>query len=135
MNEREVKDRVLQLFKANRISVRAMAQKIGMAQKNLNNQVSGEVSLSMHTLLLILSTFPNVSAEWLLRGTGDMFLDGSSAGESKGNEVQSSTTERVAGGVPSTETYIADLQRQIAELRKDKELLGGLLQQLTGARK
>lgn len=127
MNEREVKDRVLQLFKYKRISVRAMAAQIGMAQKNLNNQVSGEVALSMHTLLLILDAFPDVSAEWLLRGTGEMFLDGSTPVGSREKVEQSSP----AAGVPNTETYIADLQRQIAELRKDKDLLGGLLQQLT----
>ena len=135
MNEREVKDRVLQLFKYKRISVRAMAAQIGMAQKNLNNQVSGEVALSMHTLLLILDAFPDVSAEWLLRGNGEMFLwqaaGESTATDSRRNTAQKSVTESPAAGVPNTETYIADLQRQITELRKDKELLGGLLQQLT----
>ena len=131
MNEQDIKKRVLELLKYNRISVRAMAARIGMPQQNLNNQINRDIALSLKTLILIMSQFPNVSAEWLLRGKGNMFLDGSSAGDNGENVEQSSPT----AGVPSAETYIADLQRQIAEMRKDKELLGGLLQQLTGARK
>lgn len=127
MNEQDIKKRVLELLKCNRISVRAMAVKIGMPQQNLNNQINRDIALSLKTLTLIMSQFPNVSAEWLLRGTGEMFLDGSTPVGSREKVEQSSP----AGGVPNTETYIADLQRQIAELRKDKELLGGLLQQLT----
>lgn len=134
MNTQSVRCRIKDILKAHGYSVLKLSNGNPSLQVKLNKHINGNTTISLETIELILSTFPNVSAEWLLRGTGDMFLDGSSTGESR-NEEQSSTTERVAGGVPSTETYIADLQRQIAELRKDKELLGGLLQQLTGARK
>ncbi len=134
MSTQSVRYRIKDILKTYGYSVLKLSNGNPSLQVKLNKHINGNTTISLETIELILSTFPNVSAEWLLRGTGDMFLDGSSTGESR-NEEQSSTTERVAGGVPSTETYIADLQRQIAELRKDKELLGGLLQQLTGARK
>ena len=134
MDTQSVRYRIKDILKTHGYSVLKLSNGNPSLQVKLNKHINGNTTISLETIELILSTFPNVSAEWLLRGTGDMFLDGSSTGESR-NEEQSSTTERVAGGVPSTEPYIADLQRQITELRKDKELLGGLLQQLTGARK
>ena len=133
--EMALKMRVKLCMEKLKVSANEMERQCGISHSTISSQVNGKSKLSATVIAELLAYRPDISAEWLLRGTGDMFLDGSSAGESKGNEVQSSTTERVAGGVPSTETYIADLQRQIAELRKDKELLGGLLQQLTGARK
>lgn len=41
-------------------------------QKTLNNHINGDVEVSVSTLLLVLDAFPNVSADWLLRGKGEM---------------------------------------------------------------
>lgn len=131
MDAQSVRCRIKDILKVQGYSVLKLSNGNPSLQVKLNKHINGNTTISLETIELILSTFPNVSAEWLLRGTGEMFLDGSSVGDHSENVEQSSPT----AGVPSTETYIADLQRQIAELRKDKELLGGLLQQLTGAKK
>lgn len=135
MDAQSVRCRIKDILKVQGYSVLKLSNGNPSLQVKLNKHINGNTTISLETIELILSTFPNVSAEWLLRGTGNMFLDGSTPVGNNRNEEQTGTAERVAGSVPSTETYIADLQRQIAELRKDKDLLGGLLQQLTGARK
>lgn len=127
MDAQSVRCRIKDILKVQGYSVLKLSNGNPSLQVKLNKHINGNTTISLETIELILSTFPNVSAEWLLRGTGDMFLDGSTPVGSREKVEQSSP----AGGVPNTETYIADLQRQIAELRKDKELLGGLLQQLT----
>ncbi len=43
-------------------------------QKTLNNHINGNVEVSVSTILLILDAFPDLSADWLLRGKGDMRL-------------------------------------------------------------
>lgn len=41
-------------------------------QKTLNNHINGNVEVSVSTILLVLDAFPDLSADWLLRGSGDM---------------------------------------------------------------
>lgn len=55
------------------LSTRAFAIKCGIKQNTLSNQLNGMRELSLSTLIAILSSFPELSAEWLLRGESDMF--------------------------------------------------------------
>lgn len=41
-------------------------------QKRLNRQLSHGGTITLDTLLIILEACPDVSADWLLLGTGDM---------------------------------------------------------------
>ena len=51
-----------------------LAKKYSLNQKTLNNQINSDVQLSASTILLVLEEFNNVSAEWLLRGKGNMLI-------------------------------------------------------------
>ena len=44
-----------------------------MAQTTLNTQLRGESALSVLVVVKILEIFPDISAEWLLRGEGEMY--------------------------------------------------------------
>lgn len=55
------------------LSIRAFALKIGMLQETLNKQLKEDGrGVSISTIVLILAAYPDLSAEWLLRGEGDM---------------------------------------------------------------
>lgn len=56
------------------LSTRAFAIKCGLRQNTLSNQLNGMRELSLPTVSAILSSYPEVSAEWLMRGTGPMFI-------------------------------------------------------------
>ena len=43
-------------------------------QTRLTRQVNGGASITYETILRFLEIFPEVSAEWLLRGKGEMIL-------------------------------------------------------------
>lgn len=47
---------------------------IGVAQTTLSNQLQSPRGISVEVILLTLSAFPDISAEWLLRGKGEMIL-------------------------------------------------------------
>lgn len=53
-------------------SVRQLARIINMTEGTLNNQMAGNRAISLETIEAILNTFEDISADWLLRGKGDM---------------------------------------------------------------
>ena len=49
-------------------SILDYSNKIGVPQTTLNNQIKSPRGISINVILLTLDTFPDISAEWLLRG-------------------------------------------------------------------
>lgn len=64
--------RVIKIKEQRSKSESEFALLIGSKQKTLNQQLRGERNISIDTILNILSSFEDISAEWLLRGDGDM---------------------------------------------------------------
>lgn len=69
----ETVERIKQIISTKNLSETSFAKIIGANQKTINQQLKGERGLSTDTILKILSTFEEISSEWLMRGTGDMF--------------------------------------------------------------
>lgn len=57
----------------NRISLNALAKTLNMNQSTVLRQVKGEQTLSSTLVENFLKAFPDVSAEWLMRGVGTMY--------------------------------------------------------------
>ncbi len=72
--ETEVKNRVIYALNENKISVNRLATSSGISTRTLNDQVNGNSKISASTLVALANYCQNVSAEWLLRGTGEMYL-------------------------------------------------------------
>lgn len=77
----EVRIRINSLLKEKGITQNAVAAGDASAQKRLNSQLSHGATISLDTILRILDACPDVSAEWLLRGEGDMIKKELSASE------------------------------------------------------
>ncbi len=67
-------DRIKTLISYLGLSTRAFAINCGLRQNTLSNQLNGMRELSLLTVHSILVNYSNVSAEWLMRGNGDMFI-------------------------------------------------------------
>jgi transcriptional regulator with XRE-family HTH domain len=68
-----VTQRVNEFRKGNDLSVNAFAQSLNMNQATLNQQLKEDGhGVTLTTISLILQAYPDLSAEWLLRGEGDM---------------------------------------------------------------
>ena len=71
--EETINQRITLLLKENSITVTAMARELHISQTTLSMQLKGERALSAHIVELILGAFPNVSADWVMRGKGAMY--------------------------------------------------------------
>ena len=71
--EMTIYQRVKCVLENKSISVNALSKKINVAQATLNPQLKGDRSLAANIVEKILAVFPDVSAEWLMRGVGTMY--------------------------------------------------------------
>ena len=108
--EEIVTQRVNEFREKEGLSIRAFALKIGMLQETLNKQLKEDGrGVSISTIVLILAAYPDLSAEWLLRGEGEI---------KKGVEWQ------VTQFVPVHDTELVDaLKDHINTLKGENERL------------
>lgn len=75
--ENTVPQRVKRILSEKRWTTNQLSKALEISQPTVSRQISGSVALSADLVCGVLSVFPDVSAEWLMRGTGPMLLDGS----------------------------------------------------------
>lgn len=72
--EETIYQRVKCILEDKSISVNALSKQINVAQATLNPQLRGDRTLAANIVEKILEAFPDVSAEWLMRGVGAMYI-------------------------------------------------------------
>ncbi len=65
-------NRIETLKKYYGLSTRALAVKCGINQPTLDRMLKGINALNLNCVTSILTTFPEISADWLMRGEGEM---------------------------------------------------------------
>lgn len=70
-----LRDRINEVRDHYRLSNRGFAEAVGAKPAATNNYLNGTKEPSLEFVDRILSTYVDVSAEWLLRGTGSMFKE------------------------------------------------------------
>ena len=65
--------RIKLILEDKQVSVNALSKLVDMSQTTLNTQLKGERALSANVVAKVLIAFPDVSAEWLMRGVGTMY--------------------------------------------------------------
>lgn len=69
-------DRIKQILSSDNFrfngNVSVFARTLGMEQVTVNNYILGKRKMSLEFICNILKSFPQISAEWLLRGEGTM---------------------------------------------------------------
>ena len=136
-SDNRIKQSIKELLQSQGMSVNSLAKSTGQSQKTLNDQINGNIKVGMPVIVALTTAIPSVSLEWLLRGEGEMYKSGSkdiviNNTNSHHNNINGSGTQtNNSGDTEFLKKVIADKDAQIAELKKDKELLGNLLQSLT----
>ena len=69
----EVRNRINAVLSENGLTQNSVAAGDTAAQKRLNSQLSHGSNLTLDTILRVLDACPDVSADWLLRGVGEMY--------------------------------------------------------------
>lgn len=70
-----LRDRINEIRDHYRLSNRGFAEAVGAKPAATNNYLNGTKEPSLEFVDRILSTYVDVSAEWLLRGVGSMFKE------------------------------------------------------------
>ena len=65
--------RIMLILEDKQVSVNALSKLVDMSQTTLNTQLKGERALSANVVVKVLVAYPDVSAEWLMRGVGTMY--------------------------------------------------------------
>lgn len=106
-------DRIKQIIKYYNLSARAFSIKCCIAQNTFSRQLNGVREISFTTIKSILYKCPEISAEWLLRGNGEMLL----------TSEQPTDTEDRLNKLVDTITFqqdtIKNLQAKIKELEAE----------------
>lgn len=95
-------NRIKEVITYSGLSERGFAIKCGLKPTTINNQLIGKREISLATIIAISSSFEEISAEWLLRGTGSML-------------IQKEETEPGMDKLKSIVYTIANLQDEINE--------------------
>ena len=122
----EIVDRIRKIVDEKSQSVTSFSKMIGVAQTTMNNYLKYERPPSYEVLEAILVAFPDISAEWLLRGEGPMLK--SETGKINidliSEQIESSSLVKVL--VRSLESYQKhedDLLNAIENLKKENNKL------------
>jgi plasmid maintenance system antidote protein VapI len=70
--KKSVLQRIEEIMRKYNLNKSGLAKAIEMEQVTVNNYLNGTRKVSFELILSIISKFPDISAEWLLRGEGDM---------------------------------------------------------------
>lgn len=113
--EDSVLQRVNEFIDKSNLSITGLSKKLGMSQPTLHYQMRGERTLSLATVSALLDCFPEISAEWLLRGKGEMFLPSVTVSDSSNTVVGNHNTGNNSGGL--SESFVKSLLEE-----KDKQI-------------
>lgn len=120
--EASVIQRVMTLLEKRKMSILQLAKDINMQATTLNRQLKGENSISGSTILAIISRFPDISAEWLLRGEGAM--ERTLNVENSEKTIINQPTNSDNSGVSITDSEVlSDMMNEIKEMREQNAKL------------
>lgn len=108
-------ERIKKIINHYGLSDRGFAIKCGIKQNTFSNQINGVREISLQTINSILITFENISAEWLLRGNGEMLLTSEQPTASNENDRLNKLIDTIA----FQQDTINNLQRRIKELEAE----------------
>lgn len=86
----------------------AFARKIGVQQMTLWRQINGARKISLETIMAVADAFPEIDANWLLRGNGSMLTN---------NDAQEKRLDNLIDVISMQQETIKNLQDKIKQLQ------------------
>lgn len=119
MAENDVKKRVQDAMKELGISAYAIAKTCSMNERTIYQQTNGSSKLSVEAIQALLRYKPELSASWILLGTGSMLLTEPQHETHTGHIRDDSETEELRERLRRAEREIDGLYERIKELKGD----------------
>lgn len=111
INEGTISSRIREIIQSTGITDNAFAKRIGITQSVIASMFQRGTEPSAKVITSILGKFENISAEWLIRGIGNMLISD--------NQLKDENVERITMLVDT----IATLQKTINEQMKTIQML------------
>lgn len=73
MSKNEIKQRVEAFRLHEGLNKAELARRLGIDPRYISRILTGDYGVSMDFALALLHEFPDLSAEWLMRGVGEMY--------------------------------------------------------------
>lgn len=122
--------RIKEVIAYYKLTDRAFAIKCGIKQNTLSRQLNGVSEISVPTINAILDNYDDISAEWLLRGKGEMLISA--------NQSKDENTERISRLVDTIATLQGTINEQsktIQAIQEKERRLNGELAMLKNERR
>lgn len=122
-----VKEKILLFVQSIGLSKAEIARQLGISKSNfVGEAMTSDLNVSM--VIKFCQLYPQVSAEWLLRGTGDMLITNKPTEININNSNMGHHNTNIGSDTQTiANSDLAELKQQIAELKADKEKLYQLL--------
>lgn len=119
----EVRERISLIFSNFATNINKFSDGDKALRNRLTRQINNDAAITIDTINIILETYPEVSAEWLLRGEGEMILSDNLPpiiGDESDNDlsVQARLTQSL-GKIDTLTQTIEALKNEIAKLNKE----------------
>lgn len=128
-DEKQLKDRIRYMLTVKRCSVASLADNETLRNR-YRRQINGDATLPYTTIVLLLEMFPDISADWLVMGRGEMIRQDAVTHNELHQASNNHGTIQI-GNHNSINSDTEALKARIAELENDKQLLQGLLAAFT----
>ena len=111
-----VNERIKELIKTLKLSDRKFSELTGISNTTLSNYFKRGSEPGVNTIVLILTKYPDVSAEWLLLGKGNILKEP----ETKPGTVTDTTNEIMLKTIIDLSGENAVLKEKLKEIEKER---------------
>lgn len=124
--EKALTERFKELIRVKSSSILDFSKRIDIAQTTLNSQLCSTRGISINVIMLTLNAFPDISAEWLLRGVGNMYknVEASTDSEEEDSEEDKFYKDIIFTYQEMTKEYRKKIEYLEAELAKAAPFAG-----------
>ena len=119
--DKQVKNRVKQAMDQLSISAYAIAKSCSINERTIYEQTNGSSKIGTSVLAALLAYCPQLSAEWLLRGAGDMLISSVVPTERTPRDDRETTDTTTEDSSDIAAAHIEKIEQLQAELEQQKE--------------
>lgn len=139
MEQNNVNQRIKEVLQKNDLSVTAFSKEVGLPQATVNRQLMEDNKVSLSTIKSFLQRFPRISAEWLLKGVGDMCCSDISDEElqrqvdeanARGQHIGDNSNHNTQTMTENNDVVIGMLRDQLAEKNEEIKFLRSLIAEM-----
>ncbi len=116
-----MKERILKLISIEQMTAAKFADVIGVQRSNVSHILSGRNNPSLDFIQKILSSFPNVSIEWLISGKGKMYKKESSPNELFAEPVAANATTTNSSNQSQNSNDIEQIPQNSSNFKQETE--------------